>query len=217
MMMADKRLTDQAEEIDLTRCYAKLDRFMDERKRRRAAIEKAAVRGDSDSPWMVLQVSTGREITVHDTLIGGGIETIAPMKMGKKIHRRGHVLPAKKVPIFIGYLFVRCVVNNDNLACLLGFDHVQSILGGYENPFLVDSIKVLSFNDKAGKGHFDYEVPQRVFQRGMKVRIKDGIFENMSGEVVTGGHTGKGDAVVDINFFGRSTHAIMPLAILEPL
>lgn len=47
-MMADKQLIDQAAHIDLTRCYAKLDRFIEERKRRRVAVEKAAIRAGDE-------------------------------------------------------------------------------------------------------------------------------------------------------------------------
>ncbi len=217
MMMANKNLTEEAEQIDLSRCYAKLDRFIDERKRRRAAIEKAAVRADSDSPWLVLRVMTGREIAVRDALDVEGIETLVPMKMGKKIHRRGFVLPPKKEPVFIGYILARCIICNESLASLLGFDHVLDLLGGNDSPHLISNQKICEFNQKADEGHYDYEVPQQAFKRGMRVLIREGIFSGSTGEIVSGGHTGKGNAVVEINFFGGHTHAIMPLAILAPL
>jgi transcriptional antiterminator NusG len=217
MMMADKRLIDQAAHIDLSRCYAKLDKSIEERKRRRIENAKAAIRAGDDSPWLVLKVMTGREIAVGNDLLDADIETLVPMKLGKEIRKRHRVIPPRKEPIFIGYIFARCIISNDTMAALLSFEYVAGILGGYENPHLVSADKVLSFNEKAESGHFDHEVPQAVFKRGMKVHIRDGIFAGRNGEIVSGGHDGKGNAVVDIDFFGRSTPAIMPLAILEPL
>ncbi|KAB2743472.1 transcription termination/antitermination protein NusG [Brucella anthropi] len=217
MMMANKQTTDQADHIDLSRCYAKLDKSLIERKRRRNLIAVAANRVGDDSPWLVLRVMTGREITVRDALDVEGIETLVPMKMGKKIHRRGFVIPPKKEPVFIGYILARCIICNEALAALLGFEHVLGLLGGNDSPYLIADQKICEFNQKADQGHYDFEVPQQVFRCGMKVMIREGIFAGSTGEIVSGGHTGKGNAVVDINFFGGSTHAIMPLAILAPL
>ena len=94
---------------------------------------------------------------------------------------------------------------------------VTGILGGYEKPHLIKAEKLLSFNEKAEGGHYDHEVPQSVFRRGMKVYIRDGIFAGSTGEIISGGHDGKGTAVVGIKFLGGITPANMPLAILEPL
>jgi len=216
MMMANRNLIN-AEHIDLSRCYAKIDKFHAEAARRRNAIAHAAIRAGDDSPWLVLRVMTGKELIVRDALIEADIEALVPMKMGKEMRKRHRIIPPKSEPVFVGYIFARCVVCNESLAALLGFEHVLSVLGGYEKPHLIDADKVNAFNKKAIDGHFDHEVPQQVFRRGMKVLIKDGIFAGSTGEIVSGGHTGKGNAVVDINFFGRSTPAIMPLAILSPL
>jgi len=217
MMMADKRLTEHAEEIDLTRCYAKLDRFMDERKRRRAAIQKAAIRADSDSPWLVLRVMTGRELCVKSALEAVDIEVLSPMKMGPKIRRQGREIPPKQQPVMIGYVLVRVVMNDDNYATLLGFEHVVSILGGYEKPYVVKAKKINEFNNKAEKGEFDHQVPHAVFAGVRRVRIRDGVFAGIEGELVSGGGKGKGIAVVEIKIFGQPTPMIMPLAFLSPL
>ncbi|MFD1197389.1 transcription termination/antitermination protein NusG [Brucella gallinifaecis] len=217
MMVIDQRQLNQADQIDLTRCYAKLDKSIIERKRRRNLIAKAAVRAGDDSPWLVLRVMTGKEIDVRDALDTVGIETLVPMKMGKEIRKRHRVIAPKKEPVFIGYILTRCVICNESLAALLGFEHVLGMLGGNDSPYLIENEKISIFKQKADEGHYDYEVPQQVFRRGMKVLIREGIFAGSTGEVVSGGATGKGNAVVDINFLGGSTPAIMPLAILAPL
>lgn len=217
MMMADKLLTQQAEEIDLSRCYAKLDRFMDERKRRRAAIAKAAIRAESDSPWLVLRVMTGRELCVKEALEAVDIEVLSPMKMGPRIRRKGREIPPKQQPVMIGYVLVRVVLKNENYAALLGFEHVVSILGGYEKPYVVNAEKINEFNRKSEKGAFDHEVPHAAFVGVKRVMIREGVFAGVEGELVSGGSKGKGIAVVEVSIFGQPTPMIMPLAFLAPL
>ncbi len=217
MMMLDKRVIDQAEHIDLSRCYKKSDRIISQRRIRDSGIAKLSVRAESDSPWLVLKVMTGRELEVGENLQKADVEALVPMKMGKEIRRRRFVTPPHKEPVFIGYLFARCIISNDTMAALLGFNHVTGILGGYEKPYLVAAKNVLSFNEKANEGHFDHEVPHTVYHRGMKVFVKDGIFAGSRGEIISGGSEGKGTAVVGVHFLGGLTPVIMPLAILEPL
>ena len=217
MMMADKRLTEQAEEIDLTRCYAKLDRFIEARARRRAAITNAAIRAGDDSPWLVLRVMTGRELCVKNELESVDIEVLSPMKMGPKLRRQGRKIPPKLQPVMIGYVLVRVVMSNENYATLLGFEHVVSILGGYEKPYTVQSIKVNEFSSKADKGDFDHEVPHTAFVGVKRVKIREGVFAGIEGELLSGGGKGKGVAVVEIKIFGQPTPMIMPLAFLVPV
>ena len=216
-MMADKRLIDQAAHIDLTRCYAKLDRFMEERKRRRIAVEKAAIRAGDDSPWLVLRVMTGREMAVRDMLASVNVEVLSPMKMGPKIRRQHRDIPPRKQPVMIGYVLARVVLRNENLATLLGFEHVLSILGGYEKPYLVKAERVSDFNNKAEEGKFDHEVPQAAFVGVKRVLIREGIFAGFEADLITGGSKGKGIAVVEIMFGNAPTPMTVPLAFLSPL
>ena len=195
----------------------RIDKVLAERRRIARMRAAAAIRAGDDSPWLVLRVMSGRELTVRDALDAADIEVLVPMKMGKEMRKRHRVIPPQRVPVFVGYVFARCNIGNLELCGLLSFDDVIGLLGSNDNPFCVAADKVNQFNEKADKGYYDYEVPQAVFRRGMKVRIREGIFAGFIGEVITGGHKGKGDAVVDIDFLGGSTPAIMPLAILEPL
>lgn len=217
MMAIDPRQLEQAAHIDLTRCYAKSDKLFEERKRWQGMVAKARVRAGDDSPWLVLKVMTGRELAVGKALTKENIEALVPMKMGKKFRRRNQEILPKPQPIFIGYLFARCIISNEALAGLLGFEYVLGVLGGYDNPYLVNSKNVSSFNEKAEKGYYDHEVPQGTFSRDMKVLVRDGIFAGAKGKIVTGGSDGKGTAVVSIQIFGGETPVIMPLAMLEPL
>lgn len=218
MMAIDQKQIDVAIAMQPTCEQANaIDKVLEKRRRIARMRAAASIRASDDSPWLVLRVMTGREIEVRDALVAADIEALVPMKMGKERRRRNEKIPPKKEPIFIGYIFARCVICNEALAGMLGFEHVLGLLGGNEKPYLVSFQNVKQFKEKAEQGHYDYEVPQAVFRSGMKVRIREGIFAGFDGEVITGGHKGKGDAVIDICFLGGSTPAIMPLAILEPL
>ncbi len=117
----------------------------------------------------------------------------------------------------IGYVLVRVVMSNENYATLLGFEHVVSILGGYEKPYTVNAIKVNEFSGKADKGDFDHEVPHTAFVGVKRVKIREGVFAGIEGELLSGGGKGKGVAVVEIKIFGQPTPMIMPLAFLIPV
>lgn len=59
MMMVDRKQIELAAHIDLTRCYAKSNQVIEERKRWQGMVAKARVRAGDDSPWLVLKVMTG--------------------------------------------------------------------------------------------------------------------------------------------------------------
>ncbi len=177
----------------------------------------AAIRAGDDSPWLVLRVMTGREIVVRDELQAANIEALVPMKLGKERRRRNEKIPPREEPVLVGYILARCRIDCDSMAGLLTFEHVVSILGGYQSPLLVTAENVRCFNEKAGKGEFNHERPVTVFIGVKKVRITDGPFAGLCGDVVTSVAGGKGSAVIEVNLFNQPVPMILPLAILAPL
>jgi len=177
----------------------------------------AANRVGDDSPWLVLQVVSGREISVRDALDSENIEVLVPMKMGPKIRRQGREIPAKKQPVMNGYVLARCMISNECLAGLLSFDHVVSILGGYETPFLVNAEKVYLFKAKAEDGKYDYEHFHRKFIGVKWARVADGPFAGCRAELVSGGTKGNGLVVIEVSIMGRPVAMTVPIAILEHL
>ncbi|MGH6775907.1 transcription termination/antitermination NusG family protein [Brucella tritici] len=194
-----------------------IDKVLAERRRVARMRVAAANRVGDDSPWLVLQVVSGRELSVREALEKENIEVLVPMKMGPKIRRQGREIPAKKQPVMNGYVLARCMISNECLAGLLSFDHVVSILGGYETPFLVNAEKVFVFRAKAEEGQYDYEHFHRRFIGVRWARITDGPFAGNRAELVSGGTKGNGLVVIEVSLFGRPVAMTVPIAILEPL
>ncbi|WP_368649694.1 transcription termination/antitermination NusG family protein [Brucella intermedia] len=194
-----------------------IDKVLAERRRVARMRAAAANRVGDDSPWLVLQVMSGREISVRDALTASGVEVVVPMKMGPKLRRFHKEIPPKLQPVMVGYILVRCRLINDALAGLLTFDHVVAVLGGYDRPYLVDAKHVNDFKEKADKGEFNHEVPQSAFVGVKRVAIREGVFAGRTAELISGGAKGKGVAVIELMLFGQATSMIVPLAFLAPL
>ena len=218
MMAIDRKQIDAALSMRPTadQCRA-IDKVLSERRRVARMRAAAANRVGDDSPWLVLQVVSGRELSVRDALISENIEVLVPMKMGPVVRRQHRVIPAKQQPVMNGYVLVRCAVLNECLAGLLSFDHVISILGGYETPFLVSAGKVFVFRAKAEDGKYDYEHFHRRFIGVKWARVADGPFAGCRAELVSGGSKGNGLVVVEVSVMGRPVAMTVPIAILEPL
>ena len=218
MMAIDQRQIDTAiaSAPSEAQCRA-IDKVLAERRRIARLRMAAAIRVGDDSPWLVLNVMTGRELSVRDELIAANIEVIVPMKMGPKLRRFHKEIPAKPQPVMVGYILVRCELNNAAMAGLLTFHHVVTVLGGYDKPFTVDAVKVSKFNEKATKGEFDHDVPQSAFTGVKRVSIREGAFAGIDAKLVATPSKGKGVAVVELLLFGQPRSMIMPLAFLSPL
>ena len=218
MMAIDRKQIDAALSMQPTadQCRA-IDRVLSERRRVAKMRAAAAIRAGNDSPWLVLQVATGRENAVKDALTSEHIEVLVPMKMGPKTRRQGREIPPRKQPVMNGYVLARCIISNVCLAGLLSFESVISILGGYETPFLVSAQNVLLFMAKAEDGEYDYEHFHRKFIGVKWARVADGPFAGCRAELVSGGSKGNGLVVVEVSIMGRPVAMTVPIAILEPL
>lgn len=197
-------------------CQA-IDRVLSERRRVARLRAAAATRLSDDSPWMVVQVLTGRELSVRDAFEQANIEVLVPMKMGPKIRRQHREIPPRLQPVLNGYVFVRSGITNECMAGILSFDSVLSVLGGYEAPFLVSAEKIILFNAKADGGKYDHEYFHRKFIGVKWVRIADGPFAGSRAELVSGGSKGNGLVVAEVVVMGRPVAMTLPIAILEPL
>ena len=194
-----------------------IDKVLAERRRIARLRLDAANRMSDDSPWLVLQVVSGRELFVHDALASENIEVLVPMKMGPKVRRQGREIPPKNQPVMNGYVLARSAITNECIAGLLSFDGVVSVLGGYEAPYLVSAEKVILFKAKAEGGKYDHEHFYRKFIGVKWVRIADGPFAGSRAELVSGGTKGNGLVVVEVAVMGRPVAMTLPIAILEPL
>ncbi|KAB2665169.1 hypothetical protein F9K91_10555 [Brucella tritici] len=218
MMAIDKSQIENAIARTPTAVQASaIDKVIGERRRIARMRSAAANRVSDDSPWLVLQVVSGRELSVRDALEKENIEVLVPIKLGPAVKRQHRVIPPKKQPVINGYVLARCAVTNQCMAGLLSFDDVIAILGGYEKPFLVSDEKISVFKSKAEDGKYDYEHFHRKFNGVRWVRMADGPFAGSRAELVAGGRKGNGLAVIEAMVLGRPVAMTVPIAILEPL
>ncbi|WP_084486918.1 transcription termination/antitermination NusG family protein [Brucella rhizosphaerae] len=218
MMAIDQRHIDIAIASAPSEAHCRaIDKVLAERRRIARLRSVAANRVGDGSPWLVLQVVSGREFLVRDALSGENIEVLVPMKMGPKIRRQHREIPAKMQPVMNGYVLARCAISNECIAGLLSFEGVVSVLGGYEAPYLVSAEKAILFKVKAEGGKYDHEHFHRKFIGVKWVRIADGPFAGSRAELVSGGAKGNGLVVVEVAVMGRPVAMTLPIAILEPL
>lgn len=191
-----------------------------EERMRRIAMENrpaAALRTNSDSPWVTLRVDTGREISVKNALDAEAIECLVPMRKGPELRRRHRVIPPSPMPVILGYVLVRCHKSERAMLGLKSFENVRDALGGWLKPVFTDAEKVKRFNDLANEGYYDWERPVTVFKRGMKVRVNDSPFADLEGVIISCRADGKGDAVVEFPGASFVRPITTPLALLEKL
>lgn len=186
------------------------------RRIRTGMLQGAGLGTGGDSPWMALRVMTGRELAVESAVREAGIEAIVPMRKGPVYRRRGREIPAKNIPVMTGYVLVRCMFSDRAIAGLMGVEHVIDMLGGGEKPHLISNAEVNRFKALADEGSLDWEKPVRVMKAGWKVTITDGPFAGLGrGVIISCSNSGRGDAVVEVDIFGRMTPVMLPLAFLE--
>lgn len=195
------------------------ERFEDRMRRiREAMLHHATVRAADDSPWFAVRVMSGREKAVKNSLDEIGVETLLPMRKGPEYRRRGRVIPASMMPAITSYLLVRFVPKDEAFVALKGIEHVIDVLGGCASPRYVPNEQVLKFKALADEGALDWERPGLKLKRGDKVRVADGPFEGLSGNVAACSDDGRGgDPVIELDIFGRMTPVMIPLALLRKL
>ncbi len=196
----------------------KLDRIAQEAARvahERELASKERAYGASDSAWVIARVEYGREKAVENAMIEAGIEACVIMRMGPERKRHGRRLPASRLPVFNGIVFVYCLPDNHALRGILSFDGVKNIVMGGEKAVKVSDETINEFKELAADGAYDYARRSDAIKKGDKVRITSGPFVGYEVSVDAFGEGGQGDAVVTIVIFGKPSVFNMPLAMLE--
>ncbi|MCM2292280.1 antitermination protein NusG [Allorhizobium sp. BGMRC 0089] len=178
------------------------------------ASRDVVAKAPDQAQWICLRVMTGREMAVENFLAGMNIEALVATRKGKEHYRRGRKIPAVDMPVLVGYVPVNCVVSGAAMAGLKAVEHVTGVLGSWEAPFAIRGDFINRYKDKAAAGAYDYERQGMAVRRGQKVRITEGPFATLDGEVVTPSESGIGDVVVEVEMMGRKIPVLMPLAFL---
>ena len=211
MMMARSKQLNEAERINLDRCYAKLDRVMMDRQAENALVE-AASRERIGRCWYVLSVASRGEKSVEKELIEAGIEAWVPVKVVNVQLRHADRMARRERPVFRGYVFVKVVGSADAWAGLRTFRSVRGILCGAKGPTPVRDEKMNDLMGLVEEGVFNERRRKGPFLEGTRVLIKNGPFADFKG--VLEGYVGTRSARVMTHLFGGEVVCTVPIAKL---
>lgn len=212
MDMTMKSLND-AEQLDLTRCYEAFDRQSAVSRRSQALLASAGM----DAParrWFVVVVASGKDAEVSSSLDQARIERWTAEEVEKRPRRNGRTGPRPVVArlAFPGYVFVRVAATHAAWAALSGINGVVGLLGVNGRPTPIADAAVQEVRDFLSG---DADVAADVLVAGDRVRIADGPFERQRGAVK--GVDKKGFALLEILLFGRAVPVTVDIAQLQKL
>lgn len=182
---------------------------------------KAAPTGKRD--WYILKVQSNREDSIRDALqrrvriqgldaffgdIVVPIEKVTEFKNGKK-----RIVKRKLYP---GYIVVNMELNDDTWFLVRETGGIGDFTGSGGKPTPMAASDVAKIVQKTEEKTDDAPKLKINFNKGDRVKINEGMFENFEGEV-DGIDEQNGRVTVMINIFGRSTPVELEYWQLETL
>jgi len=197
----------------------------DEDKAGEPAAPKDAAPAPSNKHWYVVKVQSGREESIKDAIerrvkIEGLQECfgqiIVPVEKVTEMRHNKRVVKERK--LYPGYLMVEVEYNDRILYLFRETSGVGDFVGGGLNhppqpmkPHEVE--RMLGSQDKLVPGQV---ISKPRFDRGDKVKVKDGTFAGMEGEVKELMET-KGSVRVELTIFGRPVPVELEYWQVEPV
>jgi len=208
-MRADVKRLNEADAINLERCYAESDRQIGLSRRSQALLAGAGESGPA-MRWFVLSVAPNSDKAVEESLRKAGVECWRPME--KRLRKAPH---AKRqvtflAPVLPGYLFIRVVNQDRTWSGILSLEEVHGVLGGRSGPVPVPEDKMLKFKKKLAEKSTDKDVAKAAFPLGANVLIEEGPFASFPGVIESVLDERVATVLVDI--FGRSVPVTLDLA-----
>lgn len=156
------------------------------------ASDGAASETNPNMHWYVVKVQSGREESIKEAIerrvkIEGieaffsqiiiPVENVVEMRRGKRVNRKRKLYP--------GYLMVQVEFNDRVLYLFRETSGVGDFVGGGVNrpPPPMAPNEVAKMQSMAGKPVDQKEIPTSQFERGDHVKVKEGPFAGMEGEV----------------------------------
>lgn len=160
--------------------------------------------------WYAIQTNSRHEQVVYDRLLGKEYETFLP-----KIEVWSRRKDRKKrinVPMFKGYLFVHCLLQNDNWLNILKTPGVVRVIGAAEGPAPIpedeiNSIRILLNNDTLVN-------PYPFLNVGKRVRIVNGPLTGAEG-ILLETHEEKNKLIVSVTILQRSVSIEIDVADVQ--
>ncbi len=164
-----------------------------------------------DRRWYILKVQSNREDSIRDALqrrvamegldayfgeIIVPVEMVSEFKNGKK-----RVVKRKLYP---GYLVVNMEINDDTWFLVRETPGIGDFTGGVGRPAPMLDSEIKKILDKKEEKSDESPKLKIAFNKGDRVKINEGTFENFEGEVDSIDEA-NGRVTVMINIFGRST------------
>jgi transcriptional antiterminator NusG len=160
--------------------------------------------------WYFLRVQAGREDRIRENMIKrlkqAGLEQFVPeivIPTETIAEHRGGKRKIQKRKLYAGYLMVKMELNDQVWFVLRETPGFGDFVGSHQQPTPMNPDEVESVLRRMDQSK---EQPKMAvtFQKGDRVKIKQGPFENMDG-VVEEVNAEKGTLNVSVTFFGRAT------------
>lgn len=210
-MVDPKRLND-AQAINLDRCYAASDRQRSLSRRAQALLAAAGQSGPA-SRWYVLQVNPRAEISVEKSLAKAGIETWLPVRKVLPV-RRGRRSKGARTAVDVvawpGYIFVRTINAPHSWAGLATVEGIVAVLGTAERPVPIADAIVLELREYLATNQDVADVLSNALKEGDRVLVDCGPFASFEGVVQM--LSGLDRVKVEVSIFGRSAPVDLELA-----
>lgn len=172
--------------------------------------------------WYFLRVQVGREDRIRKNLVArlkqAGLEQFVPQMIvptEEVAEVRDGKRRIRKRKLYPGYLMVQMELNDEVWFTLRETPGFGDFVGGRGTPTPMTSDEVDAI---LGRMDESKEQPKMSvqFQKGDRVKIKQGPFENIDG-VVEEVHPDKGTLEVAVTIFGRSTPVSLGYWEVEPI
>lgn len=213
MMAVDVKRLNEADVIDLSRCEAKADRVIAERRMEAELLAAASKHVEGDRRWFALRSANRGEIDLVARLDRIDVDAVVPVKevqVGRRAGSRGGKVVHR--PVLSGLVFV-CIVPSDSaFAGLLRFKGVAAVVGKDGRPYPIGNREMNGFMDLAQAGAFDERNTPTGLAVGSAVKIRVGPYADFWG-VLEGYAPGRA-ARVRTWLFGRDLCVDVKLAHL---
>ena len=216
MMAVDVKQLNDVVTIDLSRCEAKADKVMAERRLERELLAAASLDVAGERQWFALRTLGISEIDLCRRLVDSRVDAVVPQKSVQLRPRVGS--RCRKVvhkPVLRGLVFANLVPSDEAFAGLLRVKGVTALIGAEGRPYAIGGREMNSFMDLAQAGAFDERNTPTGLVVGSRVKIKVGNYADFAG--VLEGYAKGRTARVMTWLFGREMVVDVKLAHLEKL
>jgi transcription antitermination factor NusG len=134
----------------------------------------------SELKWYVVYTRPNSERKVASSITEMGIESYLPMH--KVVRQWSDRKKKMEVPLFTGYVFVK--VDDVRRVVLFSIQELVKFVSIDKKPVVVRETEILTIKNVLNRDFGDISI-EEYFQEGMKVKITQGQFAGLEGEVIT--------------------------------